>query len=114
VELQPDAKPRDAVATVRLRYHAVRDGREHPLVKTIYVRELRRTWIEASRRHRLATLGAVWGESLKGKAATASDVARRAEELATEAPADDRARDLANAASASSRLQTSGPTGSGR
>jgi hypothetical protein len=114
VELQPDAKPRDAVATVRLRYHSVRDGREHPLVKTIYVRELRRTWIEASRRHRLATLGAVWGESLKGKAATASDVARRAEELATEAPADDRARDLANAASASSRLQTSGPTGSGR
>jgi hypothetical protein len=114
IELAPNVRPRDRIATVRLRYHSITDGRDHTLMKSVDVHELSRSWISASRRHRLATLGAVWGESLKGKATTASDVARRAEELAKETPSEPLARDLANAASASSRLQTSAPTGSGR
>ena len=71
-------------------------------------------------RHRLATLGAVWSETLRNtpgalrEADQVTDVARRAEELANQEPRDAKARELAMLASASSRLQSSGPTGSGR
>ncbi len=112
LQLRPGVRPRERVATVKLRYRSVADGRERQLLKTIDAHDLARNWTDASRRHRLATLGAVWGESLKGTV-TADDVARRAEELAHEAPSDARARDLAKAATASSRLRTSSPTGSG-
>jgi hypothetical protein len=62
-----------------------------------------KTWISASHRHRLASLGAVWGETLKGMAG-ANDVARRAEELASQAPEDAKARELADVANATKEL----------
>jgi hypothetical protein len=113
VALKPNLSPRTRVATVRLSYRAAKTGRQVLLSDVVQVSELRRSWLEASHRHRLATLGAVWGASLKGTP-PADEVARTAEELAKREPGDARARDLAAAASAASRLQSSGPTGSGR
>lgn len=112
MKLKPNVRRSQIVATVRFRYRNVIDGSDQIVVKNIRARHFEHTWLQATRRHRLATLGAVWGESLQGTA-FASDVAKSAEQLATEAPGDSRARELAAAASASSRLQTSVPTGSG-
>jgi hypothetical protein len=103
VALKSSLRPGDRVATVTLSYTGVSDGKRHTEEKTVYARDFRKVWTRASRRHRLASLGAVWGQSLKG-APDGSDVARRAEELATEEPADRRAQELATAASASSKL----------
>jgi hypothetical protein len=113
IELNEGLTARQKVATVRLTYRSVGDGREHTVVSTIYGRDFARPWRTASRRHRLASLGAVWGETLKGSP-SGPDVARRAEELAMQEPKDAKARELASLATASSRLQTSAPTGSGR
>lgn len=113
VRLKPGAAERQNVATIRLKYRSSKTGDEVVLVDSVNVRELHRSWLAASRRHRLATLGAVWGESLNGPP-PAEDVARTAKELATEEPGDARAKDLAAAATASSRLRSSGPTGSER
>lgn len=99
LELRPGLKATDRVATVRLHYRAVEDGDQHTTTRVIRGSDLARDWSRASRRHRLASLGAVWSESLKSSAIR-FDVAERAKELATQEPDDARARDLANAASA--------------
>ena len=99
LELHPQLKARQHVATVRLSYRSVTDGKSHVITRVVRGSDLARDWERASRRHRLASLGAVWSESLKGTGARA-EVAKRAEELATEEPKDSRARELANAASA--------------
>ncbi|HSP17236.1 MAG TPA: hypothetical protein VLV78_21010 [Thermoanaerobaculia bacterium] len=112
VELDPAVRPTTRIATLRLRYRAT-DGQLHTIDRIVRAAQVMRSWDSASHRHRLATLGAIWSESINGGAATA-EMARRAERLATEAPADARARELATAASAFFRLQNSGPTGSGR
>ena len=113
LHLKPAAAARANVATIRLVYRSARTGQEMKLEQSVKVRDLRRSWLEASTRHRLATLGAVWGESLKGAPAP-DELAKTAEELAKTEPDDARAKDLAAAATASSRLQSSGPTGSER
>lgn len=113
LKLKPGVWQRTVIATLTLRYRSVADGKRHTITKDVRASDVSRTWSSASRRHRLATLGAVWGESLTA-GAPGGDVAGTAEKLATEAPDDARARELAAAASASSRLQSSGPTGSGR
>jgi len=113
LKLKPDVPRRQIIATIRFRYRSVVDGIDQVVIKNVRARDLEQTWLHSSHRHRLATLGAVWGESLQG-AKTAMEVAETAEQLATEAPEDSRARELAAAATASSRLQTSAPTGSGR
>jgi protein with von Willebrand factor-like domain len=99
IELKKGLRSTARVATVRLEYTSVDDGKPHMLEKVVHGNDLTKTWTRASRRHRLASLGAMWGESLKG-AATGVDVARRAGELANQDPRDARARELANAASA--------------
>jgi hypothetical protein len=99
LELKPRLRASQRVATVRLRYRSITDNRERTIERVIHGRDLVRNWTRASRRHRLASLGAVWGESLKNSAPR-TEVARRAEELATQNPRDQRARELANAASA--------------
>lgn len=99
LELRPGLKDTQHVATVRLRYRSIVDGKAHVIAREVHGSDLARDWSRASRRHRLASLGALWSESLKSKA-PGSDVARRAEELATQEPQDSRARELANAASA--------------
>jgi hypothetical protein len=113
VELRANLPWRQPIATVRLHYRSIANGREKTITRIVHASEVARPWSEASRRHRLATLGAIWGETLKD-APGATDVARRAEELANQEPKDAKARELAMLASASSRLQSSGPTGSGR
>jgi hypothetical protein len=100
LSLRPHLKSSDRIATVRLSYRGMDDGRQHTIERVIRGRDLSGDWSRATRRHRLASLGAVWSETLKGMAVDA-DIARRAEELATQNPRDERARDLANAASAS-------------
>ena len=113
LRLKPGVAPRTTIATLRLRYRSAADGKSHEIVREVRASDVARTWASATRRHRLATLGAVWSESLNGGAA-GSDVAQTAERLATEKPEDAKAQELAAAASASSRLRNSGPTGSER
>ncbi|HEX6086599.1 MAG TPA: hypothetical protein VF266_18865 [Thermoanaerobaculia bacterium] len=96
--LRPNLNAAQLVATVRLRYTL--NGRATTITRHVHARDLPRTWQLASRRHRLASLGAVWGETLKGTAAN-FDIARRAAELATQDPKDAKARELAAAANAS-------------
>lgn len=100
LELRPRLKSSQHVATITLRYHSVVDGKPKVLTHKVLGSDLSKDWSRASRRHRLASLGAVWSESLKGAAAARTDVARRAKELATQEPEDSRARELANAATA--------------
>jgi len=113
LELRPNLTVSQRVATVRLYYRSVVDNRAHTIEKVLYGRDFAKQWARASRRHRLASLGAVWGESLKGRAGGA-EVAQRASELATQDPDDARAGELARAAEASSKMRTGTPTGSGR
>jgi hypothetical protein len=101
LDLRPHLKASQHVATVRLRYRSIADGKENVITRVVHGTDLAHDWAHASRRHRLASLGAVWSESLK-TAESGSDVAKRAEELATQEPDDSRARELANAASATS------------
>jgi hypothetical protein len=102
VQLQPRVTRRMPLATVTLHYNNVTNGREITKTQSLRVGDVTQSWSAASRRHRLASLGAVWGEQLKS-ATSGSDVARRAEELAKEKPKDERAKELAALANASSR-----------
>jgi len=101
LHLRTPLQEKQRVATVRLQYRSVADGRKHTIVREVRGSDFAKQWPKASRRHRLASLGALWGESLRGSRG-GSDVARRAEELATQAPNDQRARELAEVAVASS------------
>jgi hypothetical protein len=112
IQLQPHAWPYQRVVTVRLQYRSTVDGKEHTLARTLHRRDMAPTWARATRRHRLASLAAIWGESLKENASDL-DIARRAEELARQEPSDAKARELAAAVTASARLGGSSPTGSG-
>jgi len=112
IVLAPRGTSWQRVAVFHLKYKSVRDGKEYTLERTLRRRDLEKSWIGATRRHRLASLGAVWGETLKGMAG-ANDVARRAEELAMQAPEDAKARELADVANATSQLHGSA-SGSGR
>lgn len=100
LEMKPNLRSKQTVATVRLHYTAVPSGRKQTITEKILAGDLAKSWARATRRHRLASLGAVWGETLKGTTGGV-DVARRAEELATQKPDDPLARALAAAASAS-------------
>jgi hypothetical protein len=100
IELKPGVTAQTRIATVQIRYKSLDNGRERTQFAIVKGSDFARQWTLASRRHRLASLGAVWAESLKGSGG-ASDVAERAEELATQSPNDAKARELAAAASAS-------------
>jgi hypothetical protein len=113
VRLQQTLSARQRVAVIRLHYRPAGGGAEKTITRVLRVSDLLHGWADASPRHRRASLGAVWGETLRG-AANGNDVAMRAEELARQQPDDARARELATLSSASSRLRTSAPTGSGR
>ena len=102
----------ERVVTVRLHYRTP-SGRRRTIEHVIHARDLARNWERASRRQRLASLGALWAESLKGTNGGA-DVALRASELATENPDDPRARELAQISRASVQLRGGAGTGSGR
>jgi hypothetical protein len=102
VQLRPMVTRRMPLATITLRYKTVTSGRESHITRELRVGDVTHPWSESSRRHRLASLGAVWGEQLQSST-TGVDVARRAEELAKQEPKDERAKELAALASASSR-----------
>jgi hypothetical protein len=99
LEMKPGLRARDLVATVRLHYKV--NGQPDTETGSVYGHDLSKTWQRATRRHRLASLGALWADSLKGGATGRVDVAKRAEELATQEPGDVKARELARAANAS-------------
>jgi hypothetical protein len=101
---------------VTLRYRPVGGGKQAVITREVRAHHLWRDWTAASRRHRTATLGAVWGDSLQVSAEEAAQLAATAKKLSNEKPDDERARDLATAteATSSSRPRSSGPTGSGR
>ena len=101
LDLRPTLTTSQIVATVRLHYRSIGDGRRHTAVRVLRGADFTKPWPRASRRHRLATLGALWGETLRGTEG-GTDVALRAEELASQEPRDARARELAAAATASS------------
>jgi hypothetical protein len=112
VTLRPNVRARQAVAMATLTYRSA-DGQQHTLRRGVSYNEAIGAWKNRSRRHRLATLGAMWGESLRASTGGA-DVARTAEELSKQEPQDEKAKELATLATASSRLRSSSPTGSGR
>jgi hypothetical protein len=101
LDLRTPLKATQRVATVRLHYRSIADGKKRTIVREVHGSDFSQQWANASRRHRLASLGALWGESLRGSSG-GTDVARRAEELASQAPNDERARELAEVAVASS------------
>lgn len=103
IELEPNLKTDQLVASVRFQYTSVANGHKRTITRRVQSHDLARPWERASRRHRLATLGAVWGETLQGTA-SALDLAERAEALATQDPKNPRARELADAAGASGGL----------
>jgi hypothetical protein len=105
LRLKPGVSARTTIATLTLKYRLVSDGKYKTITRAVHASDVNRNWGASTRRHRLATLGAVWSESLAGGSG-ATDVARTAEKLATEEPADRRAKDLAALANASSRLQS--------
>ncbi len=113
VQLRPGLRRHQSVANVELRYRDPRTGNQRKIRSALRVSDVARPWADTSRRHRLACLVAIWGETLENDTSGA-EVARRAEELARQEPRDSKARELARLATASSRLQTSAPTGSGR
>ena len=98
LEMKRGLRSSQLVATVHLHYTI--DGKPATITKVVEGHDLEKSWGRSSRRHRLASLGAVWAESLKGTPA-GSEVLRRAEELATQDPGDVHARELARAVSAS-------------
>lgn len=100
IELKPNLRADQLVASVRFQYTSVANGHKRTVTRRVQSHDLAKPWERASRRHRLATLGAVWGETLKGTA-SALDLAERAEVLATQDPKNPRARELADAAGAS-------------
>ncbi|HET7711690.1 MAG TPA: hypothetical protein VFL80_07145 [Thermoanaerobaculia bacterium] len=100
--LKENATRRQPAATVRLTYFSLAENRQKTVEKTLFIADFRRSWMDASRRHRLATLGAQWGESLKSGAA-ASDLARRATELSRQKPDDSRAKELSDVAGVTGR-----------
>ena len=100
LKLKPNLRSSQRIATVRLQYVSVTNGRKQTLTRVIRGGDLAETWDRASRRHRLAALGAVWSETLRGPKGGV-EIAQRAEELATQNPQDARARELAAAASLS-------------
>lgn len=100
LQLKPNLRRNQRVATIVLKYVSIKTGRPVSVSKVVHFHDLTRTWELASRRHRLAALGALWSETLRGTG-SGRELAQRAEELATQNPRDERARELADAASAS-------------
>jgi hypothetical protein len=111
VRLKPNVRQRQAVATATLVYRGANGAQT--LTRWVSYGEAQGTWKSRSRRHRLATLGAIWAETLRTSAA-GNDVAATAEQLSKQEPRDEKAKELAALATASSRLRSSSPTGSGR
>ena len=111
VDLRQNVRTFQNVATATLTYRSA-NGRQILTQRVTYA-EAQGAWTHRSRRHRLATLGAIWGETLRASAA-GTDVAQKAEELSKQEPRDEKAKELATLATASSRLRSSSPTGSGR
>jgi hypothetical protein len=102
LDLRTPLQPKQRVATIRLTYRSLEDGKKHTITREVRGSDFaKKQWASASRRHRLASLGALWGESLRSSSG-GTDVARRAEELASQAPNDERARELKEVAVASS------------
>jgi hypothetical protein len=101
LDLRTPLQQRQTIATIRLHFRSIADGKEHTITRVLRGSDFAKQWVRASRRHRLASLGALWGESLRDRR-EGTDVARRAEELASQAPNDVRARELKEAAVASS------------
>lgn len=101
LHLRTPLNAKQRVATIRLRYRDVKTGRQHTLVEELHGADFARPWHRSSRRHRLASLGALWGQSLR-ESRGGTEVAKRAEELASQQPNDERARELARVAVASS------------
>ena len=98
LEMKPGLRDTQRVATIRLHYTIA--GKPFTIAESVHGRDLGKPWQRASRRHRLASLGALWAQSLKG-APDGVEVAKRAQELATQEPGDALARELARAAIAS-------------
>ena len=115
IELLPRERlsPTTRIATFTLQYMSPR-GKPERITRVVQARDLQQSWASSTRRHRLATLGALWSESLRNTTNPSVAIADKANQLAGEEPADELAEDLAEAATASSRPRSSGPTGSGR
>ncbi|MGZ8867082.1 MAG: hypothetical protein ACXW2P_01980 [Thermoanaerobaculia bacterium] len=111
LKVKPDIRADQLVARVILSYQAPATKQRVVVTSDVRAEHLTHGWAMASRRHRLATLSAAWGESLTSEQVLDGLVGTAAQ-LAKEAPEDPLAKELA-AVTASSRPRSSSPTGSG-
>jgi Ca-activated chloride channel family protein len=99
VKLQPRAPKRATAATLRLRYESAETGKVVETAETIAAGELERSWDEAPRALRLASVVAELGEVLKhsywAKEGDLDGLFRRAQKVSAEYPGDVRVAELA-------------------
>lgn len=77
MELKPSLARRTRLATVRLHYRSLPDGRERMIEHVLHVRDLAGTWDAAPLRTKRATLAAAFGET-RARGADTSPIAEKA------------------------------------
>lgn len=77
VELAPDLSRRQKIATVRLTWHSVANGKEQKTERVIRRRDITSSWDAAPVRTKRASLAAAWSEAVRN-GTPADEIARRA------------------------------------
>ena len=87
VELAPNLSRRQRIATVRVTWRSVVNGKEQVIERVIHRRDIASTWDSASARTKLASLAAAWAEAARNGGPT-DEIARRAREAGFDELAD--------------------------
>lgn len=77
LELKPSLPRRTRVATVRLHYRSLPDGRERTIEHVLHVRDLATVWDDAAMRTKRASLAAAYGEA-RARGADLSPIVEKA------------------------------------
>lgn len=80
LELKPSLSGRTRVATVRLHYRSLQDGRERTIERVLHVRDLTQAWEDGSTRTRRASLAAAFGE-VQARGGDLSPIAQKAKAM---------------------------------
>jgi Domain of unknown function (DUF3520)/von Willebrand factor len=112
VKLLPDVRPREVLATLRLRYRSAETDKVIELDREMLVRDLAPDWQAAPPALRLAAVAGELAEILRGsfwaKDGDLDEVARRARELSgvfADSPEGERVAELAHLAARAARIQ---------
>lgn len=112
IKLLPDVRPREVLATLRLRYRSAETDKVVEVDREMLVRDLAPDWQAAPSALRLAAVAGELAEILRGsfwaKDGDLEEVARRARELSgvfADSPEGERVAELAHLAARAARLQ---------